>query len=187
MRRTPNLKRKREKNTKVFVSLVYLVIYHLCLLMSIGFLVTCGWAESLRWQVKTRGLFSVSATYSLPSFCFTLNFEVVSVSKWRRVFLLFFPKNLSGITAFLKACHTFWCGSFLGAFWCSPGDSSKLWLCPWKLQLDYPVPLWESILRLWILVAYHTSPGNSKFSFNNSAFWLFNPNSEYIQSIISCF
>lgn len=116
MRCTPNLKRKREKKTKVFVSLVYLVIYHLCLLMSIGCLVTCGWAETLRWQVKTIGLFSVSATYSLPSFRFALNFEVVSVSKWRRVFVLFFPTNLSDITALLKVRHTFLLCFFFRSF-----------------------------------------------------------------------
>ena len=63
-------------------------------------------------------------------------------------------------------------GSFLGAFRRGPGDSSKLWLCPWKLQLDHPVPLWESVLCLWILLAYHAPTGNSKFSCNNSDFQL---------------
>ena len=101
---------------------------------------------------------------------FLIHLEVVS--KWRRIFWVFFSANLTGMTALLKVQHAFLHCSFLGAFRCGPGDSSKLWLCPWKLQLDHPVPLWESVLCLWILLAYHAPTGNSKFSWNNSDFQL---------------
>lgn len=168
-------------------------MYHLCLFMSEAWVPGDMWMSwnSQRWQVKTVGLLSVSATWSPASFCFPVSFlvsfKIVSLSKWRRVFLLFFSYRL---VAWLHCCklitHSSY-GSFLGAFWCRAGDSSKLWLRPWKLQLDHPVPLWESVLRLWVLFAYHTPPGNSEFSLNNSAFWLFNPNSEYKESSIPCF
>lgn len=133
-----------------------------------------GLKLSQRWQVKTVRISFVCTLWSLLSFCFTLNFliyfKTVSVSKWRRIFLLFLLQTcLVWLHHWQLSTHSC-CGSLPGALWCSPGDSSQLWLCPWKFQLDYPVPLRESILCLWILLAYHTPPGNSKFSFNNSAF-----------------
>jgi hypothetical protein len=110
--------------------------------------------------------------HGLHHFCFVLYFQVyfkiISVSVPWRIFLLFFSINFQ-LTTWLKV-HTFFLWFILGAFWCCPGDSSEFWLCPWKFQLDYPVPLWEGFLRLWIFLAYHTSSGNGKFFCSNSAY-----------------
>lgn len=124
----------------------------------------------------------MSPKWSPSSFCFTSNFLVhlKIVSKWRRMFLLFFPVNLSAwLYCWMLITHSY-CGSFLGTFWCSPGDSFKLWLCPWKLQLDYPIPLWESVLCLWIdlkeaflkiyLRAYQISQAPHNYSLLNNLF-----------------
>ena len=152
-----------------------------------GCLVICQWTETLRDVTGTDYRIACFIV-----FCFTLNFLVlfkIVSSKWRTIFLLrfFLQTYLTWLHFWKLVARSHHHLSFLGTFWCSPSDSSKLWICPWKLQLDYPIPLWESILRLWILLAYHTPPGNSKFSFNSAAFWLFKPNSECTQNSISCF
>lgn len=60
-----------------------------------------------------------------------------------------------------------------GAVWRCAGHSSQLWLCTWKLQLDYTIALWKGFLCFGILPAYNTSTGT-----NSIEFWEVNCNAQ---------
>lgn len=51
---------------------------------------------------------------------------------------------------------------FPGAVWSCAGLPVKLWLLTRKLQLDHPVPSWESGVRVGFIAAHHTPTGTRR-------------------------